>query len=223
MMDMIDMTGMVGMRDDPEVFGECPRCGNPIVEVSHGRFGCAEACGIGPEAMRATVRNLSRTFRRERINERTKRHTARMNNDYNLEEPFWPSFLSDSDYAILSRFCWLDEHVQDDETARMRHVRQRAIFALWDEIEHRALYFPFPQVRKSYPWEGVPNLRPMPALDDHAAVDQWMEEVDSDPTWAYGSGSRMGASPGRSGKVGYNNTADEENMGLYRREGPVDK
>jgi hypothetical protein len=200
---------------------QCTRCGADIVEISHGRFGCKAFCGFKEwPALLLSAEINHRQWLRGRVTPRTPMHTARMNAQYNLNEDYWPDFFNAGDYAVQATFVTLAEHPNEDETPEMRHVRERAIFAAWDEIEHRALIMP-PRTlmgTASYDWEGVPNLRPMPSMGDRDAVNHWIEESLNDPTAAYGSGPHGSDGGGRRRKVGYNNTDDEENLGLYRRE-----
>lgn len=191
----------------------CPVCGEKWVERSLGRFGCKAYCDL-PEKMRDMFRVSHAKFIDHQAQALSPEHDARMNARYDLNEVGWPVFFTTTSYIVLTEYMILQERIPEDETPEERHVRERAIFALWDEIETRGLFAdPVPTVRRSYTWEGV---TPYPGVN---ASEQELWD------WRIENGGTIGTTydnlqppGGRAGKVGFNNTPDEENMGLYRRE-----
>lgn len=140
-------------------------------------------------------------------------YTERLNAAYSLNEEEWPNFFTLSDDSLLSTYCWIAEHPPVDANDNMIHQWNKRLFALWHEIETRRLYHVTEPEQGTFvwPWE----IEQVPVFKTLTEELDWTlrQHIGGSATY-----HNLQAPPGRRRKIGFNNTPDEENMGLYRRE-----
>jgi hypothetical protein len=142
-------------------------------------------------------------------------YTERLNTLYGLAEAVWPNYYSATDDTVVMSFCSYSERKPDRWT---EHEWQKHLFALWHEIETRGLFaVDAEQGTFSYPWEQVEKVPFDLTLPYDAVRPDNMESFAESVAFDCLGGMKHNTQ-GRKGKVGGNNTPDEENMGLYRRE-----
>lgn len=141
-------------------------------------------------------------------------HTEKINMLYGLDESRWPNFFWMNDDQVVSNFCYYSEFEWPNDTPAERHEREKRIFMYWHEIEQRGLYHTTEpeQGTFAYPWEKPDTKIDLAPGNTRDVFKELAEAILS------GGGGLFRNEQGRRRKVGYNNTPDEENLGLYRRE-----